>query len=255
MQSFLRKINDNYQYKQFLPNKTIKKKGTPKTIDRRISGLSGEALLEKIYFIISKHSDEISQCKAILIEDDLDGRFSQYTGEDIIRYNQKIIDQIHEKLGAKIPVFLLYASPEVESWFIADWKNGFEYLYCKSDIISDIDWNARYFFNHHFKQYTDYHILKEYKDNLEEYGWFEGQYLKLSDEIIKAVQTEIKEYIKKIPSANPSYIKQIIESRKLYYSKKLHGDRMLRNIQPQLVAERCTKYFKNTYNQLFSFSD
>lgn len=75
MQFFLRKINDKYEYKQFLPNKTIKKKGDSKAISSQISGLTGEALLEKIYDIISKHKDEIVQCKAILIEDDLDGRF------------------------------------------------------------------------------------------------------------------------------------------------------------------------------------
>ncbi|MBP3609591.1 MAG: hypothetical protein J6J42_04560 [Lachnospiraceae bacterium] len=73
MQYFLKKINDNYDYKQYLPNKTIKKKGDSKRISSDISGLTGEALFEKIYSILGKYRDEISKCKAVLIEDDLDG--------------------------------------------------------------------------------------------------------------------------------------------------------------------------------------
>ena len=60
MQAFLRKINNNYEYKQYLPNKTIKKKGDSKTISPKISGLTGSALLEKIYTIIQNHSIEIA---------------------------------------------------------------------------------------------------------------------------------------------------------------------------------------------------
>lgn len=52
MQFFLKKINDKYDYKQYLPNKTIKKKGYDKRISSDLSGLTGEALLDKIYNII-----------------------------------------------------------------------------------------------------------------------------------------------------------------------------------------------------------
>ncbi len=45
MQSFLKKINSNYEYRQYLPNKTIKKKGDSKALSSQISGLTGEALL------------------------------------------------------------------------------------------------------------------------------------------------------------------------------------------------------------------
>ena len=40
MQSFLHKINDRYEFRQYLPNKTIKKKGTPKNISDAINGLT-----------------------------------------------------------------------------------------------------------------------------------------------------------------------------------------------------------------------
>ena len=254
MQFFLRKINEKYEYKQYLPNKTIKKKGDIKTINSKSSGLTGEALLEKIYTIISKHSAEINQCKAILIEDDLDGKFFNWSDVAIKEYTQRIIIRIQNILNRKIPVFVMYASPEIEGWFIADWKNGFENLYANSDIVNDVDRNVRLFFIHHLKKYINNRILKEYVDCIEEYGWFEGKYYKLSDQVIAAIQTEVKEELQKSPNMNPYYIKQIINSRKLYYSKKLHGDRMLRNIEPNIVASNCKRYFGDTYYKIRDFN-
>lgn len=117
-------------------------------------------------------------------------------------------------------------------------------------MVTDVEHNAKRFFLHHLKQYIENNILKEYTKNIEEYGWFSGKYIKLSDCIISAVQTEIKEYIQEIPNANKAYVNQIVESGDLYYSKKLHGDRMMRNIQPDIVAVKCRKYFGSTYNAI-----
>lgn len=249
MQFFLKKMNSRYEYKQYLPNKTIKKKGDAKTMKRQISGLTGGALLEKIYEILEKHKDEIGRCKAVLIENDLDGRFHGYDDEKIEKYKKQIIHKVHEKLEKEIPVFILYASPEAESWFLADWKNGFEYLYCNSGVVTDVEHNAKLFFSHQLKYYLDEYVLKEYSECIEEFGWSGDRYIKLSNQIIDAVQTGAKEYISKIPGGNKHYIKQIVESRDLYYSKKLHGDRMLRNIQPDAVADKCRKYFGSTYKE------
>ena len=255
MQFFLRKINDSYEYKQYLPNKTIKKKGDAKIINPEISGLTGEALLEKIYSILEKHKDEINTCKAVLIEDDLDGRFHNCDNETIKEYHDAIVAEVHSKLESDIPVFILYASPEVESWFITDWNNGFGYLYGKSNIIKDMDQKAKSFFLHHLRYYIHNEILKEYSHNIEEYGWFENGYVKLSDQIISVIQTNIKDYVMMLPQANSDCVKQIIESRDLYYSKKLHGDIMLRNIRPDVVAKKCRKYFMGTHNELAYFGD
>lgn len=250
MQFFLKKINDKYEYKQYLPNKTRKKKGDVKIMNPKISGLTGDALLEKIYDIIQKHRDEIGRCKAVLIEDDLDGRFHDYKDEQIEEYKSRIVHKIQEKLQKEIPVFILYASPEAESWFLADWKNGFEYLYCSSGVVTDVEHNAKLFFSHQLKHYIDDCVLKEYSENIEAYGWFGDQYIKLSDQIIHAVQTGAKEYISELPGGNRLFVRQIMDSRDLYYSKKLHGDRMLRNIQPDAVAAKCRKYFGNTYREI-----
>lgn len=250
MQYFLKKINGNYEYKQYLPNKTIKKKGDSKSISSEISGLTGDALLEKIYNILGKYRDEISKCKAVLIEDDLDGKFHGCSKEEIEKYNAGIICKVHEKLQKEIPVYLLYASPEVESWFVADWENGFEYLYCKDGVVNDVEHNAKLFYTHHLRQFIDKNVLGEYVDDIEEYGWFDGHYVKLSDRLIEAIQMEIKEFITELKNSSPLYVQQIVQSRDIYYSKKLHGDVMLRNIEPRIVADRCRKYFGSTYNQM-----
>lgn len=68
MQFFLKKINDKYDYKQYLPNKTRKKKGDAKILNQDICGLTGDSLLEKIYEILEKHKEEIGRCKAVFLE-------------------------------------------------------------------------------------------------------------------------------------------------------------------------------------------
>lgn len=250
MQFFLKKIDSRYEYKQYLPNKTVKKKGYDKSISSKISGLTGEALLKKVYNILEKHKDEISKCKAVLIEDDLDGKFYGKSEEEIELYKNEIVKNVHERLKKDIPVFILYASPEVESWFIADWERGFQYLYCDSGIVTDMDNNAKRFFCYHLKKYIDSEILGDYVENIEDYGWIEGKYIKLSDKLIETIQEKVKDYIGEIKKTNAEYVKQISESRDLYYSKKVHGDRMLRNIDPGTVALKCRRYFFQTYNQI-----
>ena len=76
------------------------------------------------------------------------------------------------------------------------------------------------------------------------------KYIKLSDEIIEAVQTKVKEYMSGFTTINSIQLKEIVESRDLYYAKNLHGRTMLRQIQPTIVSEKCSRYFGNAYNEL-----
>ncbi len=255
MQALLRKINGRYDYKQCLPNKSVKKKGTPKVIDKRVNGLTGEKLLEKVYEIIKAHKTDILGCKAIILEDDLDGRFYGWKEEQITDYKKTIIDKIHEILGQKIPVFILYAAPEVESWFIADWKNGFEYLYGCTGVIKDVESRAKLFFTHHLKQYIDVEILKEYANAVEDYGYFDGKYVKLSDQLKNGIQCGVKDYIAAIKGTNKDYVNQIVNSRDIFYLKSLHGNEMLKNISPEILADRCREYFALFYHDLHNFAE
>lgn len=255
MQAFLKKINENYEYKQYLPNRTIKKKGSPKNISSSISGLTGEKLLEKVYDIIEKHKDDILKCSAIIIEDDLDDRFSGFTESEIQTYIDNIKHNIYDILGCEKKVFILYASPEIESWFVSDWENGFQYLFCDSGIVKDVQRAAIRFYTHNLKLIVEKNILKQYVNNIEKYGIFNGRYIKLSDKLIEIIQFDSKTMIANIKGANAKYIQQIIDSRYIYYSKKLHGGIMLRNIRPEIVANNCRCYFKNTYLALRDFDE
>ncbi len=77
----------------------------------------------------------------------------------------------------------------------------------------------------------------------------------MSDEIIAAIQTGVKEHISRLPNANVLYSEQISASTNLYYSKKLHGDRMLRNLEPNILAEKCRHFFMPVFHALEAFSE
>lgn len=252
MQFFLRKINDKFEYKQYLPNKTIKKKGDSKTIKPDISGLTGDALLEKVYTILAKHKEEINTCKAVLIEDDLDGRFHNKSDEDIGTYKSNIVTQVRNILdNQEMKVFLFFASPEAEAWFIADWENGFKSLY-ESELVSDLSYSERRFFVHNLKKYLSDQILKEYINDIEMYGYIGDKYFKLSDQIIHVVESDVKNYLVE-NNDNKIIAEKIKKSKYLYYSKKLHGDRMLKSILPQIIGKKCRHYFNSSYLKLVKF--
>lgn len=252
MQFFLRRMNDKFEYKQYLPNKTVKKKGDPKIIKEEISGLTGEKLLKKTYEILGKYKAEFNQCSAILIEDDLDGRFHDQSEQEIQEYKANIVKQVRSILeNENMKVFLLFASPEAEAWFVADWEHGFKLLY-EGDLVNDLTLSERQFFVHQLKQYIDREVLKEYADDIEQYGFRDGVYYKLSDQLINIISSDLKEYLID-HKENPAYAKKIFESRHLYYSKKLHGDRMMKSILPEILEEQCRHFFRYTYHELVDF--
>ena len=150
----------------------------------------------------------------------------------------------------RIPVFILYASPEAESWFLADWKNGFEYLYCSSGIVTDVEYHAKSFFSHQLKHYIDHYVLKEYSQNMEEYGWFDGKYMKLKRSGYRCCSDRSKGIHQWISKGKQTVHKADCGIQRPVLFKKLHGDRMLRNIQPDAVAARCRKFFGNTYKEI-----
>lgn len=260
MQVFLGKINPQYEFKQYLPNKTRKRKGDPKSIAADLSGLSGNSLLEKIYAVLDLPvcKKEIMQCKAILIEDDLDGKFHGWSEKMIREYQDKITVAVCSHLGKEIPVILLYASPEIEAWFVADWDNSFQYMLLNGGWGADITREAREYFNYQLRHYVNVSILREYTDQIEEYGYFDGKYYKLSDQLICAIERNAKDYVVEITrqnSGSEGLADQIKSSRTLYYSKKTHGQRMLKNIDPRLVASKCRRYFRPVYNELLVFNN
>lgn len=256
MQAFLRKINAAYDYRQWLPNKTVKKKGMPKKIDPMVNGLTGTTLIRKVMHLVEAHKEELKGYVAILIEDDMDDRFVDWSDERINAYKKEIHDTICGILQCDIPVFFLYAAPEIESWFLADWNHSFGYVYGKCSIITDLDNATRIYFVHHLKQYIDKNIIKRYCQGLSNIETFaekttnDSNYLKLSELLADAVHHKVVSYIGNLPGCNEAFFEKIVASKDLYYSKSLHGDLMLREIEPTMVARYCRFYFAEAWLKL-----
>jgi len=235
MSVFLKKINSNFEYVQCLPNKPKYKIG----LDEKSSGLTGESLISEIYRRMELFKDEYCKFSAIIVEDDLDCRFQGKSDTEIIEYKDCICKRVTSILEKPIPIFFLYASPEIEVWFLCDWNNSFVKVYNDQ------------FFCHRLKSYIDKSVVKEYwKIGIENYS---GR--KISDEIINAVANGVKDEIQKEYEYKsiPENIRKILDDRGLYYSKKIHGDMMLKNINPEDLLEKCKVYFSPCYYSLNRF--
>lgn len=255
MQAFLGKINSALEFKQYLPNRTRKRKGMPKRILRDINGLTGDALLEKTYELIRKYRLEIAECAAVLIEDDLDNRFHGWSQNRIDAFIQKIRSSVCEAAEFDLPVFILYAAPEVESWFIADWNGGFGYLYGRSNVDFHLAKEVREYYVYHLKNYIMTEVLQQFQDDIENFGISDGAYVKLSDQLIDAVDQGVKSYMEQTVNANKEFIHQIRCSRELFYSKDVHGDLMLREIAPLRIADQIyMRHFRRAYHEISSFT-
>lgn len=240
MSIFLKKINSDFEYIQCFPNKPKYKKG----LDGKFNGLTGEALIEEVYRRLELYKSEYMDYSAIIIEDDLDCRFHDKSPKEIDDYKNQIRQTILGKLGKDIPVIFLYASPEIETWFICDWNNSFVQVYKNN------------FFCHQLKKYLDDKVIREYwQKGIENFGMIDGKYTKLSDSLQHAVVNGVKDEILKLyPNGKlPPEKKCIIDDRSLIYSKKIHGDRMLRSINPDNFLEQCNIFFKPAYVDLKKF--
>lgn len=243
MQAFLHRINVAFDYRQFIPNKPKKRKGTLRNIANSLSGLTGDALLEKVYELLKQDSvkSEVNNCAAVIIEDDLDGHQTDNNAQS------QIADTVHGLLGNNnIPVIILYAAPEIEAWFLADWNNSFEKVY---EVVDGVDVNVCKLFIHDLNTYIKSNVFDFDAANPEDYDVNSGgKYHKLSDDLIAAFD-KVYEVVAN-SDAPQGYKEQIAASRGFYYSKKEHGVRMLRNIDPVNVENKCRKHFNNAKLQI-----
>lgn len=241
MSVFLKKINSNFEYVQCFPTKRKYKKG----LDGKFNGLTGEALIEEVYRRVDCYKNDYLDFSAIIIEDDLDCRFHKKSPEQIDEYKRQIRQIIWEKLGREIPVIFLFTSPEIETWFICDWDNSFVYVY------------KDHFFCHHLQTYLAKVVLKEYwQTGIEYFGMIDGKYTKLSDSLQLAIACGVKDELRELYSNKPipPNVMRIIDDRSFHYSKKVHGDSMLRNIKPENFMEQCNAFFKPAFIELKEFT-
>lgn len=266
MQEFLKRVNPNVNFKQFCPNKP-KRRWTPglplnaqPKIENNLNGLTGPALIKYINDYIDNHLDELQEFDAILIEDDLDNRFfieqipgnpktkQIYKTDEFLLHCQQVAETIRAKLkkGIEFPVIQLYASPEIEAWFWEDWAHSFGCIY-GPQYTGILTSNENQFFENRFRTYSKDYIIKQYINNIEYYGFFDGIYYKLSDEFISALEGKFKESLNNI---NNHLSKSIAGNKNLRYSKSTHGDLMLRNLSPEILKIHCPIFFAPAIVQL-----
>lgn len=233
MERFLEKINADYKYVKCFP-KTIKARNGDIVLNPSSNGITGDALVTKIKDYLIKNKELFKNYKAILIEDDLDGRFDKVSLSQAQTDMQTLKNDLRACVGLPdIPIIILYASPEIESWFIADWNNGFEFFVKNSRKFQDIDNSIRGKYNHDFRKSVNKDILNNNKIDVEDYAFASGAYKKLSSEIQNLVN-----------DLSIQFTLVYKECIAISYSKKEDGKEMLRNIIPSEVSKKCTKYFK-----------
>ena len=260
---FLEKINQQVHFKQLCPNRPRGRKRPRAETDLKdeVSGLTGPALLDYVYHYLDKYPRDLADCDAVIIEDDLDGRFTELAvpGDEKTRVSRKtqafrdhcqtVISEVQKRLGkdASFPVVLLFAAPEIEAWLLSDWEHTFGYVYGpKGTAVLTADENR--FFSSRFRPYVRDIVLQDYANEVENYGYFSGEYKKLSDQLVSALQSFQIELGK--TEATSSHAKAIAFKRELRYSKMLHGDAMLRQLSPDEVRKKCTVYFEEAFSQI-----
>lgn len=249
MKRFMSKINDQVQYIQLCPTgirkskEDIRRRRTIETIDQRHNGLTGESLINYILEVIQSERFREEEYDAILIEDDKDDRFLevQEDGTSVINMNAwedhkyEVKRRIYE-FYSDIPIIFVYAAPEIETWFLADWENSFGKVYKEPLVINQktLSTEQNNYFSVQFHRYVKENILTpRYENRLEEYGYFCGSYNKLSEKLQNAfVNAELL--------AEPIF--ESVDSV-FYYSKKLHGEDMLDSIDPNMVIKSCRTFF------------
>jgi len=218
IQYFLEKINPNIQWERCFPT-ALKPNPKFKRIDSapcsEHSGVTGNDLVQKMLERIRHPSFEHDhRYDYILLIDDLDCRFYSKTNQDI---NEEIIDiagQVEAALGRKVNFKALFASPEVEVWFVADWTESFGKEYPK--------------YQHRLRTIVN-RIIRNYISNIEQFGE------PLENGSCKYKLSEI------IQNGFSSYVR---------YSKRINGGSMLKRIRPEVVERMCRIYFSDVYWRL-----
>lgn len=242
MKLFVKKVNRQLDYIQLCPTGPRKSKDQIKrrhidNVDSKYNGLTGKNLIDHVLSFIETKRFREESYDAILIEDDKDDRFlsvqpdgsASFDVGEWDNFRQNVKNKVH-RIYPDLPVIFLFAAPEVESWFLSDWDNSFGAVY--KDLLTA---NQNSYFSFQFRKYVNAHILTQrYFHSIEEYGYFNGVYKKLSKEIQDALEKNdfLKGYL---PAA---------EHKPIRYSKKIQGERMLEAIDPRIVQDKCPTFFK-----------
>jgi hypothetical protein len=178
------------------------------------SGVTGEALVKRII----DHFDDYDALPydAILIVDDADCRFCGLADDPAPGWRDAVVARLRgARRWVDRPVFVLFASPEVEAWLLADWNNTFARYYPDVQV-----WMRR-------------RLLALGLDDLERYGCprrGSSCTRKLSEDLVAAIDV-----VDGATDPPPGPVPR--------YSKRTDGPWMLRCVDPDVVAAACAWLF------------
>jgi len=210
IQNFLEKITSSSSV-SWIRAFPAKLKPGPKL--RKVSGISGDDLNGEMLKRLDKYKKAYSTVSAVVLVDDADCRF-RYGNDEASnrkRWKNERQKEISRILDSEIPFLPLFASPEIEAWFVSDWEKGFGKQYpelanqLRREVISLI-----------------YSV-----DNIEQFG--------------------VRKEDSGKTFCDPKLSDKIAEIIKIHggsFSKKHDGPEMLHSVEPDNVAKHCTFYFK-----------
>lgn len=229
---FLPKINPHVQWDRCFPtvDKPAPKLGRQRPVPTAAhNGVTGQALVDAMIDRLRRFHRGANLMDAVLLVDDADCRFEGVAKEGYDAWMDDTARAVREAAASPdLPFFALFASPEVECWFVADWGFGFGGHVGK-------EWS------HVLKRRVDV-LLDEAgcRDQIEAYGCPScGQSCthKLSDRIVEILADEGFRASSE-GAARPSY------------SKRLHGSTLLRHVRPEQIDRLCRLYFHDTFRAL-----
>lgn len=223
MLAFLNKINPSVKWERLFPAYCKMKivhgpKGsTPIRHRQNQSGITGTALIHELLNVLKKYKSDYQRLDAIVVTDDLD---CGSPGDSVA-----LAHQVRQVLGKDIPCIYLYASPEVEAWFIADWKNSFEKSY-PSSVANRL-----------------FHTLATWNPAV----------IRQTIEMFGTPAQTTGGCTNKLSTVIQQAMTRGFNGQRVYeYSKRYDGHQMLENIDPSVVATVCTRHFVAGYRDICS---
>jgi len=240
LQEFLRKLRGDVAWERCFPavDKPAPKLGRTIAAPRREhAGASGERLAGAMLERLREHySGDRCPFDFVLLADDADCRFAERPDE-MAAWHAELARAVRSAVGHPLPVYVLLASPEVESWLLSDWEMGFGGQYHDIGIA--------------LRRHIGNCLLAGAGltwDDLEDFG---GRQVggtcerKLSDALRDAIRAGGR-CERCVPSA-ASAGADAPPTARLGYSKRHDGASMLKRIRPEQVRTRCSRYFAPAY--------
>ena len=227
IKQLLEKINPNVRWERCFPavDKPYLARGRMNSTPiASHNGVTGGELVRMMHERLSRYYKN-SDYDGFLLIDDLDCRFPSNLAEGINLFVENQTAEVQVSLGKPVNFYVLFASPEIEAWFIADWNNSFAKQYPGTIAFN-------------LKQIISNYLLKDYWDNnLELYG---GNFVNNSCE--SKISSEIQDIF--------SEVGVDADGNAYSYSKRIEGVDMLRRIEPERVSIKCNICFAPLFHRL-----